>query len=157
MLTADSEACKNTSCLNDCVGGCESESESVRVWGCGVYAWSITHMDPTKGDEVVLVLHIKDLFLAECLTRVGTSLLLGYDDVRHLQPVLWLCDRVKSEDVWRGKVEEVYNHNMITKVWGEVGWGGACDAWGGWCWQLSTPQPPKTISPLHAYPYRLRR
>ena len=39
-------------------------------WGEGVMVMVCvtTYVDPSKGDEVVLVLHVKDLLLIECLT-----------------------------------------------------------------------------------------
>ena len=42
--------------------GCTGEGDGVMVTVC-----VITHVDPSEGDEVVLVLHVKDLFLIERL------------------------------------------------------------------------------------------
>ena len=120
--------------------------EGVRVW-C-VYVWRITHMDPAKGNEVILVLDIKDLLFTERLTWVGTSCLLGNDDVGHPQYVLWLCEHVKKWRCVKREVGEVYNHKSVGWSW--MGWGVRCVRG-----MVLTVQAPlslqSSISPLHAY------
>ena len=81
-------------------------------------------MDPAEGNEVILVLHIKDLFFTERLTWVGTSRLLGDDDVGHPQGILWLCECVKKWRCVKREVGEVYNHKGVGWSW--MGWGVRC-------------------------------
>jgi len=47
-------------------------------------------MDPAQGDEVVLVLHVKQILLTQHLTRVRLPLLLGHNHMGDAQCVLRL-------------------------------------------------------------------
>ena len=48
-------------------------------------------MDPAQGDEVVLVLYVKEFLFVQGFTGVRTSLLFRENDVRHHEYVVGLC------------------------------------------------------------------
>ena len=136
MLTGDREACKNT-CLNDCVGGCESESEGVRVW-CVCVKYHPHESNQGWWGRIGLA-HQKSL------PRWASHMSRGFPSAwvwwcaspATCSVTVWSCEEVRACE------ERKWRRYIITKVWGEVGWGGACNAWGGWCWQLKHPSASK--------------
>ena len=52
-----------------------------------------TYMYPAQGDEVMLILYVKQLLFTECLARIWPTSLLGEDHVSDVQFVLRLGGR----------------------------------------------------------------